>query len=206
MSCYLRPRVPGGTIFFTVCLAEAGSSLLVDEVERLRVAVRRTMAERPFRVRAWVVLPDHMHCVWDLPEGDADYSVRWGAIKARFSQDLRRAGFTPPPRRPQVISGRYGGVNPALRLHKGEVAIWQRRFWEHHVRGTEDLAACVQYCWQDPVTHGLAARPQDWPWSSYHRDAAAQGARKVAACAHAGAVAAAGLARAGSGVPTLGWP
>jgi putative transposase len=172
MSEYRRIRVPGASVFFTVCLAEAGSRLLVDEVERLRVAVRQTMAERPFGVRAWVVLPDHMHCVWDLPEGDADYAVRWGAIKARFSMDLRRAGFTPPPRRPVVMSGRYCGVNPALRRDKGEVAIWQRRFWEHHCRTEADVAECVRYCWINPVKHGLAERPEDWPYSSYVRDAA----------------------------------
>ncbi|MCC5975623.1 MAG: transposase, partial [Rubellimicrobium sp.] len=72
MSDYRRPRIPGATICFTVALAERGSTLLVDEVERFRVAVRRTMQERPFRVLAWVVLPDHMHCVWRLPEGDCD--------------------------------------------------------------------------------------------------------------------------------------
>jgi putative transposase len=158
MSCYLRPRVPGGTVFFTVCLAEAGSSLLVDEVERLRRAVRQTIAERPFAVRAWVVLPDHMHCVWDLPEGDSDYSTRWGAIKARFSQGL-------PERRVRV--------SHVLRREK---AIWQRRFWEHHCRGEAEVAGWVRYCATDPVRHGLVARPQDWPWSSVRRDADRVGA------------------------------
>lgn len=145
-------RVPGGTVFFTVGLAEAGSRLLVDEVERLRVAVRQVMAERPFGVRAWVVLPDHMHCVWDLPEGDADYAGRWGAIKARFSRGLPE--------------GRVRASH-VLRREKG---IWQRRFWEHHCRGEEDVAACVRYCWSDPVRHGLVARPEDWPWSSVQRE------------------------------------
>lgn len=73
MSEYLRPRVPGAYVFFTVALADRGSRLLVEEVERLRAAVRDTMRERPFRVDAWVVLPDHLHAVWTLPEGDADY-------------------------------------------------------------------------------------------------------------------------------------
>lgn len=152
MSDYRRIRVPGGTVFFTVCLAEAGSRLLVDEVERLRVAVRQVMAERPFGVRAWVVLPDHMHCVWDLPEGDADYSVRWGAIKARFSMEV------PVGRRRD---------SHILRREKG---VWQRRFWEHHCRTEEDAAECVRYCWINPVKHGLVERPEDWPWSSVHRE------------------------------------
>jgi putative transposase len=145
-------RVPGGTVFFTVGLAGAGSSLLVEEVERLRVAVRQTMAERPFTVRAWVVLPDHMHCVWDLPEGDADHAVRWGAIKARFSKGLPA-----------------GRVGDGRVLRRGQ-GVWQRRFREHHCRGEGDVAECVRYCWSNPVKHGYVERPEDWPWSSVRRD------------------------------------
>jgi putative transposase len=85
MPSYQRPRVPGACVFFTVALADRGSTLLVDEVARLREAVRRTRAERPFGIDAWVVLPDHLHCVWTLPAGDADFSTRMGAIKAQFS-------------------------------------------------------------------------------------------------------------------------
>jgi putative transposase len=88
VSCYIRPRTPGAAVFFTVTLAGRGSRLLVDHVATLREAVRVTKAERPFRIDAWVVLPDHMHCLWTLPEGDSDYSVRMGAIKVRFSRAL----------------------------------------------------------------------------------------------------------------------
>ncbi|QFT82055.1 hypothetical protein FIU89_15630 [Roseovarius sp. THAF27] len=172
MSNYLRPRVSGATVFFTVNLAERGSHLLVDDIERLRAAVRQTRAERPFQIDAWVVLPDHLHAIWTLPKGDADYSTRWGAIKARFSMDVRRAGFTPPRRLPVVRSGRYAGVNPGLRKEKGEVAIWQRRFWEHHVRDDAEYAALMRYCWMNPVKHGFVAEPEDWAYSSVHRDRA----------------------------------
>ena len=90
MPNYLRPKVTGATVFFTVALAQRGGSLLVDEVEALRAAVRATRAERPFQIDAWVVLPDHLHCVWTLPAGDCDYGTRWGAIKAQFSMSCRR--------------------------------------------------------------------------------------------------------------------
>lgn len=172
MSNYIRPRISGATVFFTVNLAQRGSRLLVDEIERLRAAVRKTRVERPFHIDAWVVLPDHIHAVWTLPEGDADFSSRWGAIKARFSMDLRRAGFTPPRRLPTVLSGRYAGVNPGLREDKGEVGVWQRRFWEHHVRGEAEYAALLRYCWMNPVKHGFVAEPEDWAYSSVHRDRA----------------------------------
>ena len=114
MSIYLRPRIPGAAIFFTVCLANRASDLLVREIETLRWAVRRTRAERPFENLAWVVLPDHLHCVWRLPPGDRDFSMRWGAIKSRFTHAvMRRPGFSQAPGLPVVRSGRYAGLKPA---------------------------------------------------------------------------------------------
>lgn len=164
-------------MFFTVALTARGSDMLRREIELLRQAVRVTRAERPFHINAWVVLPDHMHCVWTLPEGDADYSVRMGAIKARFSIAARRSGFTPT-----LVVNPYGakggrvrvrdatrvGVNPDLR--KDEVPIWQKRFWEHHIRDEADMRAHVRYCWINPVKHGFVEHPRDWPYSSWHRD------------------------------------
>ncbi|MDJ1006847.1 MAG: transposase [Paracoccaceae bacterium] len=166
MPEYRRPKVDGARVFFTVALAMRGSSVLVNEVGRLREAVWVTKGERPFGIDAWVVLPDHLHCVWTLPEGDADYSVRWGAIKARFSMSCRRAGFIPP----EPVGRANGGVNPALR-RKGEVGLWQPRFWEHHIRDEADYAAHVRYCWINPVKHGFVETPEDWPYSSVHFDA-----------------------------------
>ena len=176
MSTYLRPHTPGAAIFFTVTLAERGSDLLVREVARLRDAVRATKGDRPFRIEAWVVLPDHMHCIWQMPEADADYATRWGAIKARFTRGIRdecRVGFHPTNAK---AAGLPVGWNPTLRrsaskLRKGDAGIWQRRFWEHHIRDEADFAAHLRYCWLNPVKHGLAARPEDWPYSSVHRDA-----------------------------------
>jgi putative transposase len=111
MPNYIRPRVTGATVFFTVALADRGSDLLVREIGALRGAVAAVRGARWFGIDAWVVLPDHMHAVWTLPEGDRDFSGRWGAIKARFAMAMRRAGFTPP----LPIGRRNGGVNPALR-------------------------------------------------------------------------------------------
>ena len=107
---------------------------------------------------------DVFHAVWTLPEGDTDFSTRWGAIKARFSMQVRRAGFTPPV----APHGTDGGVNPALR--KGQVGIWQKRFWEHHSRDQPDYDNHIRYCWTNPVKHGFVERAQDWPYSSVHRD------------------------------------
>ena len=129
MSVYIRPKSSGATIFFTVCLADRKSDLMVREIALLREAVRVTRAERPFEIVAWVVLPEHLHCIWRLPPGDGGYSVRWGAIKSRFTMSLRRSGFTLPPDLPVVQRGRYAGLKPGLRMNKRERAVWQRRFW-----------------------------------------------------------------------------
>ena len=85
MPDYRRNRVPGGTFFFTVVLADRGSTLLVDRIGALREAVRATRVARQFHVDAWVVLPEHLHCIWTLPAGDSDFLGRWAAIKRRFS-------------------------------------------------------------------------------------------------------------------------
>lgn len=171
MSNYIRPQIPGACVFFTVAIAARGTTALVTHIDALRAAVQETRKERPFGIAAWVVLPDHMHCLWQLPEGDSDYSTRMGAIKARFSMSLRRSGFTPTPaQNPYGARGgrvRRVGVNPDL--HKGEVGIWQKRFFEHHIRDEVDFNAHVQYCWINPVKHGLVDRPEDWPYSSFRR-------------------------------------
>lgn len=153
MSSYLRLRIPGARVFFTVALADRHSDLLVRQVGVLRDAVAQTRATRDFRIDAFVVLPDHLHCVWTLPAGDADYSSRWKDIKTNFTKTVGMVGW------------RSGS-----KMTKGEAGIWQRRFWEHHIRDEADYAAHVGYCWINPVKHGLVERAVDWPWSSIHRD------------------------------------
>lgn len=171
MSSYRRPRRAGATVFFTVNLADRSSDLLLREIAILRQAVAQTRAARPFVIDAFVVLPDHMHCVWTLPAGDADYSGRMGEIKGRFTRMVRRSGPAPTPpvhNRHGVVGGRTRhGSGPA---HRAEAPIWQKRFWEHHIRNDRDYAAHVNYCWINPVKHGLVADVRDWPYSSWHRD------------------------------------
>jgi putative transposase len=152
MTDYRRLRVPGGTYVFTLHLARAGGSRLTDRIDLLRAAYAATHLERPFETLAIVVLPDHLHAIWRLPPGDADFSTRWRLIKTRFSRAL-----PPGPRRPSL-------------LRKGEKGIWLRRFWEHRVRDAAELEACKRYVWSDPVRHGLVNRPEDWSHSSIHRD------------------------------------
>lgn len=154
MSNYSRPKIPGATLFFTVALADRGSSVLLDHIDVLREAFRRTRLERPFLIDACVILPDHLHTVWTLPEGDFDFSTRWSVIKARFS---RRVGV---------------GHRRQSHIARRERGVWQRRFWEHHVRGPDEFGAVILYCHTNPVKHGLVERAEDWPYSSVHREIA----------------------------------
>lgn len=153
MPNYHRVRVPGATFFFTVVLAERGSSLLTEQITDLRRAYLATIATMPVRCDAIVVLPDHMHAVWTLPAGDSGYSERWRKIKYRFS---RAVGCKLP--------------RSASKIAKRETGIWQRRFWEHTIRNAQDYRRHVGYCWDNPVRHGLVSRAADWPFSSIHRD------------------------------------
>ncbi len=152
MPDYRRYRVPGGTYFFTVNLLERRLDTLVRHVDVLREAVRVTRQERPFHIDAWVVLPDHMHCVWTLPLGDDDFSNRWKAIKIRFVRAIPTT-----ERRSKV------------RIAKGERGVWQRRFWEHVIRNDYDYANHIDYCHWNPLKHGLVQRLADWPYSSFHQ-------------------------------------
>lgn len=165
MSRDMRPRLPRCPIFFTVTLARRGGSLLVDHIGLLRAAVAQTRAERPFGIAAWVVLPDHLHCIWTLPQGDTDYSTRWRLIKMRFTRAVRE------------VDGGKVEWSPVLRssskVAKGDAGLWQRRFWEHHIRDAADMTARLRNCWWNLAKHGFVKRPEDWSYSSVHREIAA---------------------------------
>lgn len=147
---YRRYRVPGGTYFFTVNLLERRLDLLVRHMDHLLEAVRATKQARPFHIDAWVVLPDHMHCVWTLPPEDDDFSNRWKSIKIRFVQKLPRT-----ERRSRVS------------VAKGERGIWQRRFWEHAIRDETDYVRHVDYVHCNPVKQGYVQQVIDWPYSVF---------------------------------------
>jgi REP element-mobilizing transposase RayT len=81
---YRRADTPGGTYFFTVNLADRSGNLLVAHIESLRQAIRKIRQSHPFDIIAMVVLPDHLHAIWRLPEGDANFPMRWALIKSQI--------------------------------------------------------------------------------------------------------------------------
>ncbi len=151
MVRYRRNRIEGGKFFFTLTLADRRSTALVDHVGALRAAFRLTRKERPFTIDAIVILPDHLNAILALPEGDADFPGRWRRIKGNFSSRLLDAGVE-------------------IKRHRnGELALWQRRYWEHTLRGEADFARHADYIHYNPVKHRLVTRVRDWPHSSFHR-------------------------------------
>lgn len=151
MVNYRRVRLAGGTYFFTLTLKDRRSDLLVRHVALLREAMGRVRQRQPFDLLAAVIMPDHLHLLMQLPNGDSNYSVRLRDFKALFVKSLRAAG------EPIGLDAR-GGAD-----------IWQSRFWEHVIRGERDLATHIDYIHFNPVKHGLVGRVADWPYSSFHR-------------------------------------
>ena len=151
MPNYRRWFVPGGTYFFTVNLARRDSRLLVERIDALRAAYGEAAKRQPFETVAICILPDHLHCIWTLPDGDSDFPGRWRRIKSGFSRRMPRQADLAPGRRP------------------GERGVWQRRFWEHVITHEDDLAEHTAYVHANPVKHGLVTEIDDWPYSSWHR-------------------------------------
>jgi putative transposase len=152
MPDYRRNRVPGGTYFFTVNLHDRRSGLLVEQIDLLRETMRSVRARRPFHIDAWVVLPDHIHCLWTLPKGDADFSTRWRLIKTAFAKSLPASE----------------ALSPTM-IKRGERGVWQRRYWEHTIRDECDYNTHMDYIHFNPVKHGHAATPAAWRHSSFRR-------------------------------------
>jgi putative transposase len=157
MSQYRRWLVPGATYFFTVVTYERRRVLQSEEAVHLLGEVMREVRQSlPFQTMAMVVLPDHLHCVWSLPPADLDFSSRWKKIKRDFTVRW-------------IAGDKTSTEVSASRRSKGELAVWQRRFWEHLVRDEGDLERCCVYIHYNPVKHGYAASPADWPWSTFPR-------------------------------------
>jgi putative transposase len=154
---YRRAFRPGGTFFFTLVTA-ARAPVFSKPMARtlLHDAIEAVRKDRPFEIDAIVLLPDHLHALWTLPAGDADFSTRWASMKARFTRAWLASGGTE-----QAISDG--------RARKGGRGVWQERFWEHVIRDADDLNRHLDYIHYNPVKHGLAACPHQWAWSSFGR-------------------------------------
>lgn len=155
MSEYRRSR-DGSLYFFTVVTHKRQPILcLQDSIRALKEIISEVQRERPFEIKAWTILPDHLHMIWELPFGDSDYSTKWSLIKKGFTKKTRGCLKTLEP-----------GIS---RLKRREAAVWQRRFWEHQIRDEADLCNHEDYIHYNPVKHGLVCSPRDWAFSSFKK-------------------------------------
>jgi putative transposase len=157
MPEYRRIRVKGGSYFFTVVTLGRQPILTTDHVRTaLRKGIQEVRQSLPFSIDAWVLLPDHLHAIWTLPDNDDNFGSRWAVIKRAVS---RQYGH---------LAGNDGSINnsPAKR---GESGIWQRRFWDHLIRDDLDFQRHLDYLHWNPVKHGYVNRVIDWPYSTFHR-------------------------------------
>lgn len=152
VTSYRRNFIPGGTFFFTVNLSDRRSSLLTERADLLRTAFRFVRARHAFTVDAIVVLPEHVHTIWTLPPGDADFATRWRLIKTMFSRAIEAGEQRSPSRE-----------------SKGERGLWQRRYWEHTLRDEIDFERHCNYIHFNPVKHGYVLTVSEWPYSSFQR-------------------------------------
>ena len=146
----------GATYFFTVVTYRRRPILIEPAVRSaLREAINMTRVQHPFNVDAWVLMPDHLHCIWTLSPDDADFGIRWAKIKRQVSKQCEEE---------------FGVADKSRsRAKRDESTIWQRRFWEHMIRDDEDFIRHVDYLHYNPVKHGHVKRVGDWPFSTFHR-------------------------------------
>jgi putative transposase len=157
MADYRRNRVEGGTYFFTLVTYDRKPIFSAQTArDILHEAWRFVCCKRPFKTDAICLLPDHIHCIWTLPDGDTDYSTRWKEIKRRFSHHYKDM-------LPEL------SVSRESMLKKLELPIWQRRFWEYTIRDETDLENHINYIHFNPAKHGYVHKPADWEWSTIHR-------------------------------------
>lgn len=154
MTLFNRIHLPGQTQFFTLRLAQPGTDLLTRHIEALRAAWRATVAELPTVCEGMVVLPDHLHAVLTLPPGPRAAQSRWQRFRGSFARAVA-------PEAPETV--------------------WEPEIVTHPLHDDSELNHYLALCWQDPVHHGLALRPEDWPYSSLHRDMRVAARRRAVA-------------------------
>jgi putative transposase len=157
MPNYHRFRVEGGTYFFTVVTYNRNPILTSKPARQILHEVWvQTQHAYSFETIAVCLLPDHIHTLWKLPDGDSNYSMRWNMIKGCFTRCYQK----------QIGSDEK--INPS-RVKRREAAIWHRRFWEHTIDSEEDFENHLDYIHFNPIKHGYVKQASDWEWSSFHR-------------------------------------
>lgn len=158
MPEFRRAFRPGGTFFFTHVTYKRRRILTTDDARNcLRRAIESARDQYPFEIDAFVLLPDHLHCIWTLPEDDADFPTRWKSIKTAFTREFLQSN-----------SAAESTISAGMK-NENRRGVWQRRYWEHTIRTETSYYRFCDYIHFNPVKHGHSRCPHAWPWSSFHR-------------------------------------
>lgn len=151
MVNYRRDYTPGAIYFFTLTLKDRKATYLTTYISNLGEAFRHARTKSNFTIKAIVVLPDHIHFLWEMPVNNSNYSTSIRLIKTHFTHALLHLNI------------------PLIKNSRGYYNLWQNRFWEHRIRDENDLQNHVDYIHYNPVKHGYVLKPADWCHSSIHR-------------------------------------
>jgi putative transposase len=151
---YRRVYQPGGTFFFTVITYNRINYFSKpSNVELLGDAFRYVLKKHPCNMMAYVIMPEHLHVIWQLPEGDANYSTRWRLIKSYVSRNRNM----------------FEDTTSDMNDSKGRQPFWQNQYWEHTIQSQDDLDRHFDYIHYNPVKHRLVDDPIKWKYSSFSK-------------------------------------
>lgn len=157
MPTYIRDKTKGAIYFFTLVSFNRRKIFCSPTfLSAFKKSIQKIRKQHPFRVIAWVQLPDHLHCIWQLPENDDNFSIRWAKIKLNTTKLIPELHLS----------------NDSLsqsNQNRNEKGIWQRRFYEHKIRDEQDFINHMNYIHYNPVKHKLVSSVVDWQFSSFHR-------------------------------------
>ena len=147
MPSNMPSKLAGSRYFFTLNVVARSGDVLVRHWELLRQSLHAVAEQHPFSILAMVILPEHLHCLLELPAEDNDYAVRWKLVQNEFASRLSKKEFL-----------------SRSRLHRRERGIWQRQYKEHKIANDIEFIYAMAYIRHDPVKHAYVTHPQDWPY------------------------------------------
>jgi len=142
---FRRYYIPNAVVFITVVTHDRKPYLEpADDIELFWNTVRRVQTIHPFRLLAYVILPDHFHWLMRVDSESGNFSSILHSIKRNYTLNFKKAHSITIP-----------------------FNLWQERFWDHVIRDERDLNNHFDYIHWNPVKHGYVKRPEDWSYSTY---------------------------------------
>jgi len=143
---FRRYYIPGSAVFITQVVQDRKPVFCkAKTVLLLREIFQNVQEFHPFKLLAYIFLPDHFHTIIQ-PTGESNFSSIMHSLKPNFTKEYKKI----------------------LGLSSSEsMNFWQKRFWDHVIRDDRDFENHLHYIHYNPVKHSLVKDPRDWKDSSY---------------------------------------